>query len=266
MDVDREAGALAYEEIGLEPTIIITNPENSHAHLLYELKAPVSFSQQSRTKPQQFYLAVKRGMTLALKADAGYAALVTKNPLAQRWRTTYCNVQYDLEEIAEYCEPITAYERAEEEGFGLGRNSTMFNEVRLWAYARVREFKIYEAWEQAVQARCEKTNSFTPPLSLAEVTHTARSISKWTWANRHNLGAMKNRGAAQVDKSLPVEERQRLGAEYTNRVRSGKSCSQIMQAVRSLKFKGERIGATSVAREAGVSRRTANNYRELWEQ
>ena len=69
---------------------------------------------------------------------------------------------------------------------GLGRNVTVFDFVRLWAYKKVRDYKHQQGgfvhWQKAVYDRCLARNAdFTRPMDSREVYHIARSVAKWTW-------------------------------------------------------------------------------------
>jgi hypothetical protein len=69
---------------------------------------------------------------------------------------------------------------------GLGRNVTVFDFVRLWAYKNVREYKNVRGgfvyWQKAVYDRCMARNGdFTRPMDNREAYHIARSVAKWTW-------------------------------------------------------------------------------------
>jgi len=267
LDIDYDAAALAWEDIGLAPTITVINRENTHAHLMYELKNPVAFSRNARSGPQDYFMAVKRKLANALRADQKYKGFLTKNPLSSRWLVDYNNGRFDLEEIAEYCPAVSPGRpialRADP---GEGRNCSLFNEVRLWAYFQVKEFVIYEAWCQAVLARCEQANIFTPALPYSEVKATARSIAKWVWRNRYNMGESKNRGAAKVDKRLKLSNRQKAGAMYTNEIRKQKTAAAITEAVKKLKQQVLPITVSNLMSAASVSRRTLYNYMHLWQE
>jgi hypothetical protein len=267
MDIDREAGALAYEDIGLEPTIILTNPVNTHAHLLFELEAPVRFTRKGRVNIQNYYQDVLRGMTAAMQADFAYSHNITKNPLSDRWRMTCCDVRYSLGDITEYCKPLKRHEKPKIQiDDSMGRNCTLFNTVRYWAYFQVKSYVIFAAWNRAVLDKCEQENSFSPDLPYSEVKATAKSIAKWTWNNRHIIGYAKNRGAAQVDKRQNTSNRQKAGADYTNQLRKQKTEQKIIQAIHCLKAQECKLTIAALTEAAEVSRRTLYNYRSLWEE
>jgi len=267
LDIDYKAAALAWEDIGLAPTITVINKENAHAHLMYELSSPVSFSDRARSKPQAYFKAVEHSLATALKADISYSGLITKNPLSDLWLVDYNNGRFDLEELAEYCPTLSpGRARALKADPGEGRNCSLFNDVRLWAYFQVKEFVIYEAWYQTVLARCEQANIFTPALPYSEVRATAKSIAKWTWKYRHDLGNRKNRGAAKVDKRLNLTNRQKAGAAYTNQNRKEQTEKAIVDAVSKLTGQGKALTVAELMRMADVSRRTLYNYNHLWKQ
>ncbi len=265
IDVDYEGGALAYEEVGLEPTIILTNPVNAHAHLLYELQSPVGFSEQARYGPQAFFLALQRGMTAAMGGDLSYVGLVVKNPLSHHWRMTCCDVRYSLTDLADYCDPISPYEAEVNDCNVGGRNTDLFDHVRLWAYKAVKGYGNFSDWEIEVRNTCEMHNDcFDTPLPYSEIKSTAKSIAKWTWRHRHNIGKQKNRGAAGIDPALPLIDKQVMGADYTNKQRKRQTEQKIHYAVAELRRQDKKIGATAIANVAGLSRKTVYNHRHIW--
>jgi hypothetical protein len=70
---------------------------------------------------------------------------------------------------------------------GLGRNVTVFDFVRVWAYKQVRKFHGQQGgfvhWQKAVYDRCLARNAdFGTPMDSREAYHIARSVAKWTWS------------------------------------------------------------------------------------
>ncbi|WP_460882709.1 primase C-terminal domain-containing protein [Pseudaeromonas pectinilytica] len=66
--------------------------------------------------------------------------------------------------------------------YGLGRNCTLFEKTRLWAYKAIRQgWPGYREWLAACVDRASGYNAqFKQPLPANEVRHTAKSIAKWT--------------------------------------------------------------------------------------
>jgi len=210
-------------------------------------------------------MAVEHSLAVALKADISYSGLITKNPLSDTWLVDYNNGRFTLEEIAEYCD-IAPSRRFERVALGEGRNCSLFNEVRLWAYYQVKEYVTPNSWHEAVLNKCERGNTFETPLPYSEVKATAKSIAKWTWKHRHDLGNRKNRGAARVDKRLKLSNRQKAGASYTNQIRKEQTEKAIEDAVSKLRQHGKAFSVAELMRAADVSRRTLYNYKHLWQQ
>jgi len=69
-----------------------------------------------------------------------------------------------------------------------------------------------------------------------------------------------------VDKHLPLQEKQRLGAAYTNGQRKDDSECKINAAVFQIKIKQEKVTATAIAKLTGLSRKTVYNHSHLWKQ
>lgn len=183
LDIDEPGAAIAHEFAGLpQPTIITITPETSKAHLLYELTTPVSTSGGSGKKPVALMKHVREQMTTALLpvgADASYAHLMTKNPLSSRWKVVANDVRYDLRELLEYL-PDRA-RRAPARATCEGRNCTLFDQVRTWAYPRVAAARAAgsERWHAALLSKAESMNHEGLPYS--EVKSIASSVARWTW-------------------------------------------------------------------------------------
>ncbi|MCV5707806.1 primase C-terminal domain-containing protein, partial [Escherichia coli] len=69
--------------------------------------------------------------------------------------------------------------------YGLGRNCTLFDKTRRWAYRAIRQgWPEYDQWLQACYERASAYNlQFALPLDENEVMGIAKSIAKWTECN-----------------------------------------------------------------------------------
>lgn len=201
-DIDRAGGALAWEDANLPPPSWATvNRKNAHAHLVYGLSAPVlTASMEARQAPLRYLNAVEAAFRAKLQADDGYSGLITKNPAHPLWRTLRGpTTAYELGDLACWVDldrfkPRQGVKVAE---VGLGRNVTLFDFVRLWAYKNVRKFKGVQGgfvlWQKAVLDRCAARNGdFMHPMDSREVFHIAKSVTKWTW-QRFDLEASDKR-------------------------------------------------------------------------
>lgn len=185
-DVDRDTASFDWEDRHCPPpNIVVTNPENGHAHLLYGLEVPVRKAPEAQLKPLRYAAAVEYAICEKLAADYGYAGLIVKNPLHEHWIVqTFQESPYSLGWLADYIDLSKVDYRKKSEAYGLGRNCTVFNSLRLWAYKAIRDgWQDYEAWYLACFERAVSYNTFPAPLPITEIKATAKSVSKWVFQN-----------------------------------------------------------------------------------
>ena len=138
-DVDRADGYHAWRDANLPaPHWVCVNLRNGHAHLGYQLATPVARTSAAKQKPLCYLAAIEHVLACRLGADMGYAGLITKNPTHSDWWTVWHPIEpYSLDYLAEFCpdNDLAAYSRrSRKEASGLGRNVTLFDNVREWAY------------------------------------------------------------------------------------------------------------------------------------
>ena len=189
-DVDRRTSPEQItDDLNLPPpNLFVQNPVNGHAHILYALDVPIHNNECSSRKAIRFAAAVDCGLSAAMGADAGYSGLITKNPIHERWRTYQgSQTPYSLGELSDYVD-LTAFNdnRKRLPEVGLGRNCTLFDKTRMWAYGARRkgEWQDFNQWAMAVLDKAlTYNNDFSQPLPLSEVKASAKGIAKWVWAN-----------------------------------------------------------------------------------
>jgi hypothetical protein len=207
-DIDRECAAFAWEDANLPPpTWIVVTTENGHAHIVWGLSAPVLVdSPDMRQKPLRYLCAVEAGFREKLGADQSYSGLITKTPFHPQWRTFYGPViGYELAELADWVDLpkfLPKHVKNPEE-IGLGRNVTVFEELRQWAYRNLRGYKAegfsgWNPWMGACHGWALKRNGdFSNPMDSREVWHISKSVAKWTW-RRFDIAASDARYAARI--------------------------------------------------------------------
>lgn len=169
------------------PNFMIVNPVNMHSHLLYGLVTGVSCSDNSYVKPLNYLSAIEYALREELKADNSYTGLIVKNPCHEDWKTYEIqNSLWTLPELEEYLIlPDKLPDKAKY--IGLGRNCTLFEIGRKYAYEQVFAFKSLlnkDAFNNEVLAYIEKNNTnFPEPLGMNECKSIAKSIVNWTWKN-----------------------------------------------------------------------------------
>lgn len=271
-DLDH-SNANIWDDRGLPaPNFIVRNRKNGHAHLYYAI-IPVCTSENARSKPLQYMKAIYQAMAIKLDADTAYSGPVAKTPFHPWWDTTEVHDQeYELGELADYVElPTRSWNKGPDlDAVAHSRHCTMFEELRFYAYSIVghmRETSSYPRFLQEVEAYAHNHNNFrargfSANLSLSQVKATVKSVSRWTW-DFYTGNSRCHRGAMQLDKSIPLDERQRMAASRTHGKRQQDTSSRIRAAVRKLTEAGARITLVAIAGITSLSRQTIARYRSV---
>ena len=268
-DVDRKPheqhwreGYHEWRERGLPaPHWISINPENGNYHLGYLLASPVARTSAAKLKPLRYLAAIEHVLARRLGADMGYVGLITKNPVHRDWWTTWHNhAPYPLDYLAEFCPDadLAAYSRrSRKEVGGLGRNVTVFDNVREWAYSAVRAYwrpNGYEAWADAVRTACESANAFGReqggPLPVSEIKATAKSIARWVW-QRFNPAAFS---AVQAHRGAKGGKVSKGGG----RPRDSGRAAELLPEV--LRLKGLGYSNRDIAEDLGIGSASVSRY------
>lgn len=239
---------LFYSMVGVPtPNLIVENPENGHAHYIYQLKTPIYNTNASNDKPIKYGNAVYLALRDVLNADVNYSGLITKNAVHKHWRTHVLREQpYTLDQLSERLDLTTRQINKDikiDEAVGLGRNCCVFHTVRHWAYVEVRQYraKSFNQWLEAVIAQCCSVNAqFTAPMQYNEVKGIAKSIARWVW---------KRDGYAYQEFIDRQTRKGQLG---------GKAKGEAYNAKRKLavRYKAKGMSYTEIADKLRVSRRS----------
>lgn len=234
-DLDYPGAGRKFEELHIPtPSIVTTNRANGHCHYLYRLITPVAFHQGGRSKPQNFFKAIEQEMTLKLKADPAFTHTLTKNPLHERWIVESFSGRYHLSDFTEYFDlPSRKITPALLETCSVrGRNDELFHTLRYWAYKAVQAATSEDAlFQSALQQATLINATFSKPLDLAEIKHTAKATSRWVWKHRHELNT---RPKVLHFTTENATERMQAGATFTNEKRRGKSLTIVRDACAEL--------------------------------
>ena len=193
-----------------------------------------------------------------LDADIGYAGLVTKNPRHARWRVLRGPVlAYELGELAEWLPGLDKFipkrlgQRPAEQ-VGLGRNVTLFDRLREWAYRAIRTYwgggiDGWNSWIAACNGKALSYNGDFPiPLQPVEVWHIAKSVAKWTWRNTTQQGF----GAWQAAVG-------RRGGVASGKVRR---CQAEETRARALELMSGGLTQAAAARVLGIHKNTISRW------
>lgn len=170
------------------PNAVVENPENGHAHAVWALAEPVTRTEYAHRKPLAFAAAVTEGLRRSVDGDKAYSGLMTKNPEHACWDTSWIsNELYSLGQLAEHLDaagfmPAPSWKRTRRRRpVGLGRNCSIFETARVWAYRELRHhWDDPEGLRVAIVERVHELNAeFSEPLPAREALDIAHSIHRW---------------------------------------------------------------------------------------
>mgnify|MGYP002752251350 FL=1 len=170
------------------PTVVTENPGNGHAHAIWALTAPVATTEYAHRRPLALAAAVTEGLRRSVDGDPAFGGLITKNPLNQDWIAHWVTSHtYGLNELAGHLDdadlmPPTSWRRARRRNpIGLGRNCTIFETARTWAYREARHhWGDPDGLHRAIATTVRDLNAgFSDPLPSSETRAIATSIHKW---------------------------------------------------------------------------------------
>lgn len=269
---------MVWETAGLPaPNLIVSNRNADGAHLFYAIP-PVCTTERARSKPIQYMRAVYEAMAARLRADPQFhSGPVAKTPGHPWWRTSelHANV-YELAQLADYVDLASGpkWGRGPDlEAASHSRHCTLFELLRFYAYSivgREREKGTFETFTRLLEAHAFNNNQFTKrgfreDLPASSIKATVKSVARWTWDKYTGVGRC-HKGAMQLDKALPLDERQRLAAARSAELRRRATESKVRAAARTLLAKGERLAHVAIAKLAGVSRQTVATYKHVLEE
>jgi AraC-like DNA-binding protein len=236
-DVDSEGAGAAWIEAELPaPNLVVVNPENGHAHLIYQLGAWVrtDFGDPSRLRVVRYAAAIERAYAAALGADRAYTGRFHHNPFSDAYVTKIGRqAPYSLAELAQYVDLNSPTAKAVAPQ-GIGRNVEIFDRLRRWAYTAVADWKIgtREAWDRVVSERAAQiagdvgADSPRGPLPENEVGHIVKSVARWVW-ERYTAGTPPLLREEHIARRR-ARERARQAAREAERARSKQTRAEYL--------------------------------------
>lgn len=188
VDCDHVDAALrAFERPREHPTPNwVAQSPSGRGHIGWWLAAPVCRTDSARLQPLRLAQRVEAGLRTCVGGDWSYGGQLTKNPIHPFWETIYGSAQpYELKQLVTVHTP-RQMPRRPDRAAGLGRNVTMFDTARVWAYPAWWHHRngTMREWDLTVLQRCHAINTeFVDPLPFPEVQATSQSISRWIWRN-----------------------------------------------------------------------------------
>ena len=238
------------------PNFAVMNPKNGHSHLIYIIRNKIYRNNIDNLKPFRLLCAIEQALIHKIGADPYYANVISKNTLSETWvRYDFRDYEYDLEDFKDYLDlPKKTYAEGMLFHLGLGRNCTLFDELRKIAYDEIRRFKFEIQGDVFIrhlyQMALHKLNpKFTIPLSDREVYGIAKSIGKWTLLHH----------TPQEFKKI----QQRRGIK-SGKKRAEKATEQYKE-IKELALKNPGMSNRAIARMLGISRHTVDRAKRYVE-
>jgi hypothetical protein len=266
--------ATFWRDAGLpEPSFIVKNPDNGHAHYVYLLAGWIRIDGKNGAElaAVRYLSAIERAYTRALRADPGYAGLMHHNPFSARYQTTAGRDDpYTLSELAARVTLGSSPRRQAPEIRTDGRNVETFDRLRFWAYANVAEWRCgaFEDWVAVVNARALEIAAVVRgahptaghPFTDAEALDTAKSVATWVWLRYDgaSLTLAKTRAAA----------RQAYDRKYALTARRARGCvpreTYLAEAQRrrtqACKLRAMGLAVDEIARRLGAGVRSVYRW------
>lgn len=236
VDIDQEDALLRsiWDRDGWRPNAVVENPANGHAHAVWALKEPITRTEYARRKPLAYAAAVTEGLRRSVDGDKSYSGLMTKNPEHDQWSATWwTDALYTLPQLEEHLTennfmPPPSWRRTRRKNpVGLGRNCTIFETARTWAYRELRHhFGDAHGFYDAVSWHVHELNAeFSEPLPKNEAQQIANSIHKWITTQSR----MWTDGAAVYEATFSTIQAAR-GRKSGQKRRNGLSAQDFLEA------------------------------------
>lgn len=239
-----------------EPNRVIVNRVSGHAHIAWDITAPVATSDAARLKPMEYLAAIERGFTRAVNGDPGYQFFMGRNPLHEGHETYYGRAAaYSMGELsAGLTKTLKAQPATAAEEIGLGRDSILFATMRRWAYSNRLKYTSRAEWETVcVQAATYYAGDFAVRMMTSRVDSVAKSVAGWTWRNMTEEGKRQwhiDKGRAGGLRTTETKAAAARVNGATQRVVTDAQAEELRQAT-----------AKQDAQKLGVAERTVRRYK-----
>lgn len=208
LDLDSDTSVLDWTDKGLlPPHLIVRNLDNGRSHMTYILNTSVKIDVSGRLKPLKYCSDVEHGLAVRVGADMNYNGLLTKNPFnSSAFKVlSFADQPYDLDYLNEFVDKELVKKQREakkkkniEDGFASGRNCTLFDNLRVWAYNNWQHHHPAEL-QSVIHEQAEQFNNFECQLGRREVDTIADSVYRFISRNfsMERLNELKSERAKQ---------------------------------------------------------------------
>ena len=271
MMIDHDQGPIGrgHELYDVQPNIVVYNPTKPERHqAFWLLENPVHCQSEAQgRKPYKYLRAIEAAYDAHYGGDPHFARHIHRNPLCFISDAVWLHERaYTLAELAEPIKlaPLAFKRSAGSLGRsvdGKGRNCTLFDTLRLWAYKQATSAKAvdYDIWHRQVVTRAIALNGFEQPLPAAELYCVARSVAEFVYY-RYQSGI----GHTEITPEYRAKqaERGRKGGLVSSGGGRPKSINEeLLTAV--VRLKAEGLTNRDIADDLKVSASTVSKYLNL---
>lgn len=256
----------AHELYDLQPNIVVYNPTDPTRHQAFWLLRDAVHCQpeaQGR-KPYQYLRAIEAAYDAHYGCDPHFARHIHRNPLCLVSDAVWLHERpYTLSDLAgpvslapvAFKRTVGRLERLAE---GSGRNCTLFDELRLWAYKQAPSAKAvdYDIWHRQVITRAIALNGFEAPLPAAEIYCVARSVAEFVYY-RYESGTGHMELTPEY-RAKQAEKGRRGGLVSKGGGRPKAINQELLTAV--VRLKAEGLTNRDIAEDLKVSASTVSKY------
>lgn len=192
LDLDSETSTFDWADKGLPaPHLIVRNLNDGRSHMTYILETSVKVDLLGHYKPIKYCSDIEHGLAVKVGADMNYNGLLTKNPFKSSLYKVFSfqDEPYDLDYLHEFVDKDLVKRHREakrekgiEDGFASGRNCTLFENLRQWAYTNWHRCDLAEL-QSVLLSQAMEFNAFECPLSTNEVSTIADSVFRFIRRN-----------------------------------------------------------------------------------
>lgn len=272
IDIDTDVFS-CLEETNLHPNLVVANLSNNKAHCYFRLNDFVGTTPQSRMRPQKALRMLTHALNNNLGGDKAFNGMQAKNPLHSDFRVFSLSSEgYDFAELFDNIpdEHIYIYKpeivETKEAVESPGRNCYLFEIVRYHSYKLKWKCEDYDQFFSQVKDFTVSANeNMTNPLGSREVWSIIKSVSNFTW-NKYTGGDDRNKGVMELNikgHNLSQRDKEVLGAQYSNKVRTDNTEQRIVEAVDTLQAENVKITQKAIAERSGLHRNTLRNHSNL---
>ncbi len=266
-----------------KPNLIIVNPENGYAQLVYFLKVVVKVCYER--EGFKFYKDIKERLTKVAVGDRNFHSNVAKNPYSFAWETVAPRPHTDRFELKDFLKYTGKKEKTKAvkapyspkkyvlvplDEIAIGeRNCCLFRHLLAWAKNNWFEYKHgrFNVWSDVCRQQIKGFNDcISHPLQCSEVKGIADSVSRWIY--RYYTGSGRDVRVGRFEKEMAAaigtKNKQSLAAKLIATDKRLKTMKLIIETIEKLEVMGLKPNRANVIVHSTLTKgRVANKIYDV---